>query len=73
MTRLLLSFAATAAVAAAFSGGAVASDSFGSHVSSCAMSLAPSDNPPAIACSHDRLTMTFANFGAMVQQMRAVC
>ena len=71
--RLILAIAASAALAAGFSGSALADNSFGQHVSMCAhTTLGQRDNPPAVSCTHDGMTMTFANFGEMVQHMRAM-
>ena len=71
--RHITAFAVSATLAAGFSGTAVAGDSFGQHVATCAqMHLGQRDNPPAVTCTHDGMTMTFANFGAMVQHMRAM-
>ena len=48
-----------------------ASEPLGQHVSMCAqMSLGQRDNAPEVTCTHDGVTMTFANFGAMVEHMR---
>lgn len=70
--RLILAIAASAALAAGFSGSALADNSFGQHVSMCAhTTLGQRDNPPAVSCTHDERTMSFANFGEMVQHMRA--
>ena len=71
--RLILAIAASAALAAGFSGSALADNSFGQHVAMCAhTTLGQRDNPPAVSCTHDGMTMTFANFGEMVQHMRAM-
>ncbi len=71
--RLMLALAASIALAAGFSGSALAdeSSSFGQHVASCAQAtLGQRDNPPAVTCACDGTTMTFANFGAMVEHMQ---
>lgn len=71
--RLILAIAASAAIAAGFSGSALADNSFGQHVGMCAhTTLGERANPPTITCTHDGMTMTFANFGEMVQHMRAM-
>jgi hypothetical protein len=71
MTHRLIVLTAGAALAAAFSGSALAAGSFGQQVSMCAqMHLGQRDNPPALTCTHDGMTMTFATFGEMVQHMR---
>ena len=71
--RLILAIAASAALAAGFSGSALADNSFGQHVAMCAhTTLGQRDNPPAVSCTHDGRTTIFANFGEMVQHMRAM-
>ncbi len=74
MTRsFLVALAASAAVAAGFSGSALADNAFGQHVASCAQTaLGQRDNPPEVTCSHDGMTMTFPTFGAMVEHMRSL-
>lgn len=70
MTRLIIALAA-AALAAGFSGSALADAPFGEHVAMCAhTTLGQRANPPAVTCTHDGMTMTFANFGKMVQHMK---
>lgn len=63
-------FAVAATTAAAFAGTASAG-SFGQHVAMCAHQVGARDDAPAITCTHDGMTMTFATFGAMVEHMRA--
>lgn len=64
---------AVAAAAAAVSGSAQAApDPLGQHVSMCAQGLGARTGAPAVTCTHDGMTMTFANFGAMVEHMRAM-
>ena len=63
--------AATATIAAVFAGSASA-EPFGQHVAMCAHELGARDGAPAVTCTHDGMTMTFANFGAMVEHMRAI-
>ena len=70
MTRLP-ALAATAAVALALVGPAAA-EPFGQHVAMCAHELGARADAPAVTCTHDGMTMTFANFGAMVEHMRAM-
>jgi hypothetical protein len=70
-----LRYLGIASVAAAIlTGGtpasAVAADSFGQHVAMCAHQLGQRAAAPAVTCTHDGMTMTFATFGAMVQHMR---
>ncbi len=78
MSRLFgVSFIAGAAVfAAGFAPTAVASDgsAFGQHVAGCAQEhLGQRTSPPSVTCAMpDGTTMTFANFGAMVQHMRTM-
>jgi len=70
MTRLLvLASSATAALALA---GTASATPFGQHVAMCAHQLGARGNAPEVTCSHDEMTMTFANFGAMVDHMRAM-
>lgn len=58
----------SSALAAAGSGAS------GQHVAMCAKeNLGQRPNPPAMTCTMpDGSTMTFPNFGAMVQHMRAM-
>jgi hypothetical protein len=43
----------------------------GQHIASCARhSLGERENPPAVACAHDGMVMSFPAFGVMVQHMR---
>jgi hypothetical protein len=68
--RLTIAVAAVAAFAAGVSGNAFATEEpFGRHVSMCAQELGKRADAPAVTCTHDGITMTFANFGAMVQHM----
>lgn len=69
--RLIITLTASAALVAGFSGNALAGDAFGQHVAMCAqMTLGQRDNPPWVTCTHDGVSITFANFGAMVRHMR---
>lgn len=69
--RRLTIAAAVAALAAGVSGTAFAADEpLGRHVSMCAHELGKRADTPAVTCTHDGMTMTFATFGAMVQHMR---
>ena len=70
MTRLLM-LAASAISALALVGPASA-EPFGQHVAMCAHELGARADAPAVTCTHDGMTMTFANFGAMVEHMRAM-
>ena len=65
----LLTLAASAVAALALVGTASA-EPFGQHVAMCAHQLGARDTAPTVTCSHDGMTMTFANFGAMVQHMK---
>ena len=56
---------------AAFAGTASAAP-FGEHVSSCAHQLGAREDAPTVTCAHDGMTMTFPNFGAMVEHMRTM-
>lgn len=70
--RLTLA-AAALALTAGVSGNALASgEPLGQHVAMCAHELGARADAPAVTCSHDGMTMTFATFGAMVQHMRAM-
>lgn len=72
--RLSLALVSTAAIWGASAGSALAADSppLGQHVSACAHArLGQRDNPPSVTCTDNGVTMTFANFGAMVQHMRS--
>jgi hypothetical protein len=69
--RFLFTLAAGAAVAAGLSGSALADPGFGQNVAACAQAtLGQRDNPPAVTCTCAEASMTFANFGAMVEHMR---
>ena len=71
--RLILALTATLALAAGITGSAIAADSFGQHVAMCAhTTLGQRDNPPTVVCTHDGMTMSFANFGQMVLHMRSM-
>lgn len=63
--------AATVVAALALVGSAAA-EPFGQQVATCAHQLGARAEAPAVTCSHDGMTMTFANFGAMVGHMRAM-
>lgn len=68
--------AATATAFAVIAAPAAAADAnFGARVSQCAREhLGQRPDPPALTCTcvHDGMTQTFANFGEMVAQMRAM-
>jgi hypothetical protein len=68
--RLTIATIAAAALAGGASTNAVAGAPFGQHVAMCAQELGQRAGAPAVTCTHDGVTMTFANFGAMVQHMR---
>ncbi len=69
--RFVLALAASAALVAGFGGSALAAESFGQHVASCAQAtLGQRDNSPVVTCACDGTTMTFANFGAIVEHMQ---
>ena len=77
LTRLTMVVAALgAAVAGPASSAFAAADSAasGEHVAMCAREhLGKRANAPAVTCTMpDGSTMTFPNFGAMVQHMRAM-
>ena len=68
--RLTIAAVAAAILAGAVSANAIAADPFGQHVSMCAHELGSRADAPDVTCTHDGSTMTFANFGAMVEYMR---
>jgi hypothetical protein len=75
--RLAMVVAAVGAAVAGPTGSASAaadSAATGQHVAMCARDhLGKRANPPAVTCTMpDGSTMTFRNFGAMVQHMRAM-
>lgn len=71
--RLTIAAAAVAVLATSVSGTALAAEEpFGQHVSMCAHELGKRADTPAVTCTHDGMTMTFATFGAMVQHMRGM-
>lgn len=67
-----LPFLAAAAAAALMLVGPAAAAPFGEHVAECAHQLGSRANAPEVTCTHDGMTMTFPNFGAMVQHMKAM-
>ena len=71
-TRLTITAVAAAALAGAASTNAIAAEPFGQHVSTCAHELSQRADAPAVTCTHDGMTMTFANFGAMVEHMQTM-
>ena len=71
MRRLVLTSIAVLAAVGGLSGSALA-DAPGQQIATCAqLALPPTADPPSITCTCDGTVMTFANFGAMVQHMRA--
>lgn len=69
--RLIVTASAVAALAVGVSGTAFAAEEpFGQHVSMCAHEIGMRADTPAVTCTHDGMTMTFATFGAMVKHMR---
>ena len=69
-SRRLTITAVAAVLAGVASANAVAAEPFGQHVAMCAHQLGQRADAPAVTCTHDGMTMTFANFGAMVEHMR---
>lgn len=67
----LSALAATAVATLALVGPAAAAP-FGQHVAMCAHQLGARANAPAVTCTHDGITMTYPDFGAMVNHMRAM-
>ena len=70
MKRLMI-FAVSATIAAALAGAASAAP-FGLQVAACAHELGAREAAPAVTCTHGGMTMSFENFGAMVEHMRAM-
>ncbi len=70
--RLTVAAVAAAVLAGVASTNAVAANPFGQHVAMCAQGLGTRADAPAVTCTHDGMTMAFANFGAMVEHMRAM-
>lgn len=74
--RLIVTSVASVALLVGLSATAVAdasSATFGQHVTMGAqMDLGQRANPPAVTCVDNGAVMTFPNFGAMVQHMRAM-
>ena len=70
--RLTIAVVAATALAGAASANAIAADPFGQHVAMCTHELGQRADAPAVTCTHDGITMTFTNFGAMVQHMREI-
>jgi hypothetical protein len=71
--RSLRNLGIAAVAAAILTGGTpmiAAADPFGQHVAVCAQQLGQRADAPAVTCTHDGMTMTFANFGVMVRHMR---
>ena len=68
--RLAIAVIAAAVVTGGAAVNATAAEPFGQHVAMCAHELGQRADPPAVTCTHDGMTMTFANFGAMVAHMR---
>lgn len=69
------SLTAAGALALALGGSAAAapnsSADLGRHVAMCAQEhLGQRENPPALTCTHDGMTMSFPTFGAMVAHMQ---
>lgn len=68
--HLTVAAVAAAVVAGTASTNAAAAEPFGQHVAMCAQHLGQRADAPAVTCTHDGMTMTFATFGAMVEHMR---
>ena len=52
--------------------GTASATPFGQHVAECAHQLGARDEAPTVTCTHDGMKMAFANFGEMVEHMRAM-
>jgi hypothetical protein len=69
--RLTVATITAAALAGVAATNVLAGDSLGQNISTCAHELlGQRPDPPTVTCTHDGVTMTFANFGAMVEHMR---
>ena len=69
--RFIAVIVATAGLMLGSATMALADDPFGQMVAMCAqMDLGQRANTPTATCVCDGQTMTFANFGAMVQHMK---
>lgn len=68
--HLTVAVLAAAVLAGTASTNAAAADPFGQHVAMCAHQLGQRADAPAVTCTHDGMTMTFATFGAMIEHMR---
>lgn len=73
--RATASLTSAVALALVFGGSVTAAPSpaadFGQHVAACAQEhLGQRDAPPTVTCGHDGMTMTFPNFGAMVEHIK---
>lgn len=72
---LTASLAAAGTLALVAAGAATATPApaadFGQHVAACAQEhLGQRVLPPTVTCAHDGTTMTFPNFGAMVEHIK---
>lgn len=73
LLRFVALIVATAGLMVGSSATALAGDPFGQMVAMCAqMDLGERVNPPTLTCICKGQTMTFANFGAMVQHMKGM-
>ena len=69
--RSIAVIVATAGLVAVSPAAALANDSFGEMVAMCAKAhLGERPNTPTVTCVCNDRTMTFANFGTMVQHMK---
>lgn len=67
--HLTVAAVAAAVLAGGASTNAAAADPLGEHVAMCAAQLGQRADAPAVTCALDGMTMTFANFGAMLEHM----
>ena len=71
----IVTLGAAGALALGLTGASAAAPSpaaeLGQHIAGCAQEhLGQREAVPGVACAHDGTTMSFENFGAMVQHMK---
>jgi hypothetical protein len=77
LKTLATAVTAAGSLSLALAGGVAAAPNpegtLGQHVASYAQEhLGARDGAPAVTCTHDGMTMTFATFGDMVRHMRDI-
>jgi hypothetical protein len=70
--RCTIAAVAAVSVVGVAPASAVADEPLGQHIAMCAQQLGQRADPPAVTCTHDDMTMTFATFGEMVEHMRTM-